>query len=123
MDAVITALITLVTTSIGSLVSWLLAKRRYNSEVDSNEIENLKKSLEFYERIVQDNNEKLQFYIKLAKANKVEVYRVKGIVYRIFNNACTDNSCIKRVFYTEEQIKEILGEFTPYKEEPDGNKN
>lgn len=42
MDAVITALITLVTTSIGSLVSWLLAKRRYNSEVDSNEIENLK---------------------------------------------------------------------------------
>lgn len=122
MDAVITALITLVTTSIGSLVSWLLAKRRYNSEVDSNEIENLKKSLEFYERIVQDNNEKLQFYIKLAKANRVEVYRVKGIVYRIFNNACTDNSCIKRVFYTEEQIKEILGEFTPYKEEPDGNK-
>lgn len=77
MDAVITALITLVTTSIGSLVSWLLAKRRYNSEVDSNEIENLKKSLEFYERIVQDNNEKLQFYIKLAKANRVEVYRVK----------------------------------------------
>lgn len=123
MDAVITALITLVTTSIGSLVSWLLAKRRYNSEVDSNEIENLKKSLEFYERIVQDNNEKLQFYIKLAEANRVEVYRVKGIVYRIFNNACTDNNCIKRVFYTEEQIREILGEFTPYKEEQDGNKN
>lgn len=107
MDAVITALITLVTTSIGSLVSWLLAKRRYNSEVDSNEIENLKKSLEFYERIVQDNNEKLQFYIKLAEANRVEVYRVKGIIYRIFNNACTDNSCIKEYFTLRNKLKKF----------------
>lgn len=113
----ITGGIGLVTTVVSGWTSWFFARKKYNTEVDSNEIENLKKSLEFYESIVKDNNKKLQFYIDLAENNRVEVYRLKGIIHRLLNNSCLDNGCIKRKFYTEEQIREILGEVAPHTEE------
>lgn len=98
---------------VTNIVTWFLARRKYNTEVDSNEIENLRKSLEFYENIVKDNNKKLAFYIDLAENNRVEVYRLKGVIHRLLNNSCLDNGCIKRQFYTEEQIRDILGEIAP----------
>lgn len=113
----ITGGIGLVTTVVSGWTSWFFARKKYNTEVDSNEIENLKKSLEFYESIVKDNNKKLQFYIDLAENNRIEVYRLKGVIHRLLNNSCLDNGCIKRKFYTEEQIREILGEIAPYTEE------
>lgn len=113
----ITGAVGLVTTIVSGWTSWFFARKKYNTEVDSNEIENLKKSLEFYESIVKDNNKKLQFYIDLAENNRVEVYRLKGIIHRLLNNSCLDNGCIKRKFYTEEQIREILGEVAPHTEE------
>jgi hypothetical protein len=113
----ITGGIGLVTTVVSGWTSWFFARKKYNTEVDSNEIENLKKSLEFYESIVKDNNKKLQFYIDLAENNRIEVYRLKGVIHRLLNNSCLDNGCIKRKFYTEEQIREILGEAAPHTEE------
>ena len=113
----ITGGIGLITTIVSGWTSWFFARKKYNTEVDSNEIENLKKSLEFYESIVKDNNKKLQFYIDLAETNRIEVYRLKGVIHRLLNNSCLDNGCIKRKFYTEEQIREILGEVAPHTEE------
>lgn len=115
--SLITGIVTLGTNLATGIVTWLLARRKYNTEVDSNEIENLKKSLEFYEDIVRDNNRKLQFYIKLAEDNRVEVYRLKGIIHRLLNNSCLDNVCTKRQFYTKDQIRDILGEIAPNLEE------
>ena len=113
----ITGAVGLVTTVVSGWTSWFFARKKYNTEVDSNEIENLKKSLEFYESIVKDNNKKLQFYIDLAENNRIEVYRLKGVIHRLLNNSCLDNGCIKRKFYTEEQIREILGELAIHTEE------
>lgn len=119
----ITGGIGLLTTIVSSWASYFFARRKYNTEVDSNEIENLKKSLEFYEEIVKDNNKKLQFYIDLAENNRIEVYRLKGVIHRLLNNSCLDNGCVKRKFYTEEQIRDILGEVVPSpKEDKDETK-
>lgn len=117
LGILITGGVGMVTTFMSGWVSWFFARRKYNSEVDSNEIENLKKSLEFYEDIVRDNNEKLQFYIDLAENNRIEVYRLKGVIHRLLNNSCLDNGCIKRKFYTEEQIKDILEGAIPLSKE------
>lgn len=113
----ITGAVGLVTTVVSSWASWFFARKKYNTEVDSNEIENLKKSLEFYESIVKDNNKKLQFYIDLAEDNRIEVYRLKGVIHRLLNNSCLDANCLNRKFYTDEQIRDILGELTPHVEE------
>ena len=116
-DVLITGGVGLITTVISGWTSWFFARKKYNTEVDSNEIENLKKSLEFYESIVKDNNKKLQFYIDLAEDNRIEVYRLKGVIHRLLNNSCLVGECIKRKFYTEDQIREILGDVTPHIEE------
>lgn len=113
----ITGAVGLVTTVVSGWTSWFFARKKYNTEVDSNEIENLKKSLEFYESIVKDNNKKLQFYIDLAEDNRIEVYRLKGVIHRLLNNSCLDTNCLNRKFYTDEQIRDILGELTPHVEE------
>ena len=118
----ITGGIGLVSTVVSGWASWFFARKNYNAEVDSNEIENLKKSLEFYESIVKDYNKKLQFYIDLAENNRIEVYRLKGVIHRLLNNSCLDNGCIKRMFYTEEQIRDILGEVAPHIDEEDAIK-
>ena len=110
----ITGAVGLVTTVVSSWASWFFARKKYNTEVDSNEIENLKKSLEFYESIVKDNNKKLQFYIDLAEDNRIEVYRLKGVIHRLLNNSCLDANCLNRKFYTDEQIRDILGELNPH---------
>lgn len=110
---IIITLIGIFSTFLSGWISWFFTRKKYNSEVDSNEIENLKKSLKFYEDIVKDNNKKLAFYIDLAENNRVEVYRLKGVIHRLMNNSCLDNGCIKRQFYTEEQIRDILGEIAP----------
>lgn len=116
-DILITSGVGLLATIVSGWTSWFFARKKYNTEVDSNEIENLKKSLEFYESIVKDNNKKLQFYIDLAEDNRIEVYRLKGVIHRLLNNSCLDANCLNRKFYTEEQIRDILGELTPHVEE------
>lgn len=113
----ITSGVGLLATIVSGWTSWFFARKKYNTEVDSNEIENLKKSLEFYESIVKDNNKKLQFYIDLAEDNRIEVYRLKGVIHRLLNNSCLDANCLNRKFYTEEQIRDILGELNPHTEE------
>lgn len=124
LGIIITGGIGLLSTVVSGWVSWFFARRKYNTEVDSSEIENLKKALEFYKNIVEDNNEKLKFYIRLSEANRLEVYRLKGIVHRLLNNSCLDTTCAKRKFFTQEEIKEILGEVsTVESEENDETEN
>lgn len=108
-DVLITGGVGVITTFVSGFVSWFFTRRKYNTEVNSNEIANLKESLEFYKNIVEDNNKKLQFYISLAETNRKEVYRLKGVIYRLLNNSCLDNNCLDRKFFTEEQIGSILG--------------
>ena len=109
-ETIIVAIVGVITSALSSWFSWVLSKKKYNSEVKSSELDNLKKSLDFYESIVNDNNKKLTFYIKLAEDNRVEVYRLKGTIFNILNAACLNKGCSERQFYTEEEIKNIIGE-------------
>lgn len=67
----------LVTTVVSSFVSWGLAKRKYNVEVDHTVIENLEKSLEFYEKLSTHNQEKLT---ELVEENKHLRKEMSGIL-------------------------------------------
>lgn len=113
----VTGAIGLITTIASGWASYIFTRKKYHTEVDSNELDNLKKSLEFYERIVKDNNEKLNQYIGMAEENRIEVYRLKAVIHRILNNTCVDDGCAKRKFYSEEEIREILGDVNHKKDE------
>lgn len=61
---IISSLCGVVTTTIGSVVAWFLSKRKYISEVESTNIENMKKSLDFYIQLANDTNARLAEEIK-----------------------------------------------------------
>lgn len=109
LGVIITALIGIVTTFSSSLITWIFSRRKYNAEVDNKTLQNLSGSVEVYNRITQDLEKKIDSYIELSEQNRLEVIRLKGIVYRLINKICTDGTCTNRQPYTTEEVEEIMG--------------
>jgi uncharacterized protein (DUF3084 family) len=59
MEVLITGLIGLLTTIVSGWTSWIFARKKYNSEVDSQVIANMTESLNFYKQLSDDNRERL----------------------------------------------------------------
>lgn len=58
-EILITGGVGIVSSIISGWASWIFARKKYNSEVDGNLIENMQKSLEFYENLSDDNKDRL----------------------------------------------------------------
>lgn len=106
-EILVTGGVSILTSAISAIVTWILARKKYNSEVDSNLIANMGKSLEFYEKISDDNKERLDAALednaqlrrtveKLLKENeqlKKDLSLLKDQVIKITTTICTDLSC------------------------------
>ena len=91
-----------------NVVTWFLAKKKYNVEVDASEIDNLRKSMDLYKQIIDDINIKLNSYIKISESYRLEVYRLRGMVYKLIDKACLDGTCSDRKLLTNTEVEEIL---------------
>ena len=95
-DVIITALIGVFTSGATGWITWMLSRKKYNTEVDHNNIENMENSLEFYERLSASNNrilaEVLEKSEKLAQTNVellIEVQNLRaqiGILTEVIRN-------------------------------------
>ena len=74
---IISSLCGVVTTTIGSVVAWFLSKRKYISEVESTNIENMKKSLDFYIQLANDTNARLAEEIKEQRRIKNRITKLE----------------------------------------------
>ena len=110
MNILITAIIAAITTAIGSIITFIFTKKKYNAEVESVEITNLKTSVEVYEKITKESIDRLTYYIDLTETLSKEQYRLKSIVWKLINATCLDDACPSRKFYSDDQIKSILQE-------------
>ena len=83
MDLIVTSIIGVVCTGLSSLITWLLTRRKYNTEVEHNNIENMEGSLEFYERLTASSNkilaEVLEGSEKLAQSNVELLIEVQNL--------------------------------------------
>lgn len=86
-DVIITALIGVLTSGATGLLTWLFSRKKYYTEVDHNNIENMENSLEFYEKLSNSNNKILSDILerseKLAESNLkllIEVQNLKAQV-------------------------------------------
>lgn len=107
MDVLITGTIGIVSSIISGWASWIFARRKYNSEVDGNLIQNMKDSLEFYGTLSDDNKHRLEGVLQdnehlratvdeLLKENKQlkkELGALKDQMIRLTTSICTDLSC------------------------------
>ena len=92
-DILITGGVGLLTTIISGWVSWVFARRKYNSEVDNNLIENMQESLDFYKKLSDDNRARLEEVLKRNEDLEDEVRELRSQLFSLMNSICTDLSC------------------------------
>ena len=100
MDEFIVGGIGLLTTITSGWVSWFFARKKYNTEVDHNLIENMKESLEFYKQLSDDNKSRLEESIKRCTMLEEELIQLNSEITVLRKqmldltlNICMDLTC------------------------------
>lgn len=102
MNELIIGGIGLITTFISGWTSWFFARKKYNTEVDSNYIENLTKALETYDSIIAHNKAEIDSLIRENVELKGEISELRRQVLDLTTNICLDLTCELR---TREKMK------------------
>lgn len=89
----ITGGVGIITTVISGWTSWFFARRKYNSEVDNNLIENMQQSLEFYKKLSDDNKNRLDEVLKRNAELEQEIRDLRKQMFSLMNSICTDLTC------------------------------
>ena len=90
---VIIALIGVLSSIASGWGSWFFARKKYNSEVDNNVIENMKQSLEFYTKLSDDNKARLDEALKRNEQLEGEIRQLRSQMFELMNNICYDMTC------------------------------
>ena len=83
----------LITTLVSGWTSWFFARKKYDSEVDSNLINNMKESLDFYEKLSTDNRERLEEVLKRNTELEQEVGELRKQMFNLMSSICVDLTC------------------------------
>lgn len=134
---IISSICGVVSTAVASCVSWFLSKKKYISEVESTNIENMKKSLDFYIQLANDTNTRLAEEIKehneevkalkqentflkqelkeqenkfvaMIDDNRREINLMKNQMLSVYGQVCLNFKCTERKL-TESQPKNSEG--------------
>lgn len=93
LGILITGGVGIITTVISGWTSWFFARRKYNSEVDNNLIENMQQSLEFYEKLSDDNKSRLDEVLERNAELEQEIKDLRKQMFSLMNSICTDLTC------------------------------
>lgn len=107
LSVFITAGIGLCTTVSSSILSWFLAKKKYNAEVENTLIQNMHQSLEFYKKLAEDNVKQLEMLTNKNNELNKELHELKTQVLELTMNICMNLSCEHRIKYTRENAVDV----------------
>ena len=93
LGILITGGVGIITTVISGWASWFFARRKYNSEVDNNLIENMQQSLEFYKKLSDDNKNRLDEVLERNAELEQEIRDLRRQMFSLVNSICTDLTC------------------------------
>lgn len=93
LGILITGGVGIITTVISGWTSWFFARRKYNSEVDNNLIENMQQSLEFYKKLSDDNENRLDEVLKRNAELEQEIRDLRKQMFSLMSSICTDLTC------------------------------
>lgn len=103
LSVLITGGVGLFTSTASAVVSWFLARRKYNSEVDNALIENMYKSLEFYKTLVDDNKSRLDEVLKRNDSLEGEIKELRVQMFSVMSNICYNLACQHRQLVRKEE--------------------
>lgn len=92
----ITGGVGVISTIVSGWASWFFARRKYDSEVDNNLINNMKNSLDFYEKLSSDNTKRLEEVLKRNEALEQEVSDLRKQMFNLMSSICVNITCQAR---------------------------
>lgn len=102
--AVVTAIVSIIASLCSSFITWYLTRKKYYTEVDSNLIDNMKNSLEFYEKLSDDNTKRLEKAIERSTELEGEVKELRSQVMSLMNLVCLRSVCPERIKYNNKEV-------------------
>ena len=90
---IVTAIIGIVTTIASGWTSWFFTRKKYDAEVDNTIIDSMKESLEFYQKLSDDNKKRLDEMIERNSKLEEEISELRKQVTTLMTMTCTDLSC------------------------------
>lgn len=103
--------------TITSIITYFLTKKKYNAEVKTDEIENLKRTLEFYQKFIQDSDSRLESYIRRGEDDRVEIYKLQDTVQCLLKISCVDKECSNRRYMPLGEIESQMIRRKPTKKD------
>lgn len=97
MNELIIAGIGVLTTVISGWTSWFFARKKYNTEVDHNYLENLEKGLETYDSIIAHNKNEIEYLMKENHELREEIAELRKQMLNLTMNICMDLTCARRM--------------------------
>lgn len=97
LDAIITGCIGLITTVVSGWSSWFLTRRKYNSEVCGSQIDNMTNALEFYKKLSDDTQDRLNDILARSKTMEEEIQKLRVQVLALTKATCLDYKCLHRL--------------------------
>ena len=93
LDIIITGCVGIISSIITGWTTWFFTRKKYNTEVDSNLIQNMKESLDFYRKLSDDNRERLEEVLKRNEVLEQEVGELRKQMFSLMGSLCLDLSC------------------------------
>lgn len=90
---IVTGGVGLFSTIVSSWITWFITRKKYYSEVDNNLINNMRESLDFYEKLSTDNRERLEEVLKRNTELEQEVGELRKQMFNLMSSICTDLTC------------------------------
>lgn len=104
IENLIIAGVGVLSTGASAWISHHITKKKYDVEIDTNVIANLKESLKFYEELTTHNKEKLQELVEENKTLRSEIEELRKQLLEISTNLYLDSSFQNRKKIRETQI-------------------
>lgn len=104
MNDTVTIIGTILGSSVfSSIISWLLAKKKYNTEVDNNVIENMQKALNFYKDLSDDTRQRLEAISQQNEDLAKQISELQKEVRESKNYVCYVEHCKARLDNPEDE--------------------
>lgn len=110
LTIILTGISSCLTAIVGYWGGWFFTRKKYNTEVDSNLIQNMKQSLEFYKSLADDQKTRLDEYksecdqlrhelLSYKQDNetlKAEIAELRKQMFSLMQTVCVNLTCTMR---------------------------
>lgn len=93
MSDYITAIIGTLSTIMSAYLSHIITKRRYNAEVDNQQIRNMSDALIFYKDVCDDNRERLNVLYQSKKEQDEQIKQIQLDMLELRTQICKTPNC------------------------------